>query len=842
MTVVATLLALIAAEGQVPSPAPSQLPPAGSPAVVRSIELRFPKQGNQSVIEPQTYLYYIQTRPSRPSEGVWVPYDEPAVLADFDRLWATNFLDDLSIEVENETYENGVVGKRIIYNLEERQRVRLVDYEGSDKIDRSKIDEKLKEVGVELRLDSFLDQGAVRRTEGVIRELMAEKGFQFAVVKHTVESLDSGTKLVKVVFDIDEGPKVKIREIEFVGNEAIDDGELRGQMKETKQHWFLSFVTGRGTYQSTKFEEDADKVIEHYRSKGYIAARVGQPEIKTLEDAEGGETRWVQLRIPVTEGSRYRVGNFSFDGNTVLQGEGLRPLFKLKTGDWYSEKRIRDGLDKAREVYGAGGYFEFTAYPDLQPRDLVSAQEGSELPGKSESAAPAEGDGHPEGGASAASAPVVDVVMRLQEGTQYFVNRIAFQGNRTTRDNVIRRELAVVEGGVFNTEALKTSIRRLNQLGYFKPLEQEGISVQKTPSTNDKVDITLKVEEQNRNQLTFGAGMSGIDGLFVNASYATSNFLGQGETLEVAIQTGTRTNNYQFGITEPYLFDRPISGGIALFSRKTDYLMSTDEVGYSEVRTGISVTGGYPIGRFTRFFSGYAYEVIDTAVDDAWLNSSGSGNAGDLVFNPFLDEGRHIESRITPSLVHNTVDNPITPRRGMRATGSFEVAGGLLGGTTDYIRPNAELILYIPHTRRTAIGLRGEIGWVKPFAGTTELPYYRRFFLGGENQIRGVNIRTVGPLDSQHRALGGNKFVLFNAEYYFDIFGPVRLLAFHDAGQAYSEGDPINLKLLRTSSGGELRVMMPVMNIPFRLIYAWNIYRDSFQPERTFKFAVGTTF
>jgi outer membrane protein insertion porin family len=178
----------------------------------------------------------------------------------------------------------------------------------------------------------------------------------------------------------------------------------------------------------------------------------------------------------------------------------------------------------------------------------------------------------------------------------------------------------------------------------------------------------------------------------------------------------------------------------------------------------------------------------------------------------------------------------------MRITGTFEVAGGFLGGTTDYIRPDAEVILYIPHTRRTALGLRAQGGLVRPYGATDELPYYRRFFLGGETQIRGVDIRTVGPLDSQRRALGGDKFVLFNAEYYLDVFGPVRALLFHDAGQAFAENQPIDLRQLRTSTGVELRVIVPMLNVPFRLIYAWNIYRDAFQPARALKFAVGTTF
>jgi outer membrane protein insertion porin family len=192
--------------------------------------------------------------------------------------------------------------------------------------------------------------------------------------------------------------------------------------------------------------------------------------------------------------------------------------------------------------------------------------------------------------------------------------------------------------------------------------------------------------------------------------------------------------------------------------------------------------------------------------------------------------------------VHNTVDNPFTPRSGRRISLNLPVAGGFLGGTTSYIRPDVEIVHYVPHTKRTALGVRLNGGFVRPYGGTRALPYYLRYFLGGEYQIRGVDIRTVGPTDSQNRAIGGDKFVLFNAEYYFDLFGPVRALLFHDAGQAFAESERIDLRRLRTSSGVELRVIVPMLNVPFRLIYAWNIYRDVFQPARTFKFAVGTTF
>jgi outer membrane protein insertion porin family len=804
-----------------PVPPPAKLPPAGSGPVVYFLGLCFSTQGNVSVVEPETYLHHVQLRPSRPSQDEWVMFDECAermILADFRRLWDTKFLEDLRVEAIDYRFANGVIGKVVTYHLEERRRVKIVNYEGSSQLDRASLEEQLRERGITLRLDSFLDEATIRRVTTVVRELMAEKGFINSEVTHTVTEVVGGPKLVNVTFTVSEGPKIAIRDVEFIGNRAFDDATLARVMKENKAQDLLSFVTGGGTYKENKFAEDAQDVADYYRDHGYIAARVGQPVLRTLDDSRDGKTRWVQMRIPVIEGQSYRVGRLTFEGNRIVTSAALRNLFKLSEGERFAQAAIRQGVERARELYGSAGYMEFTAFPDLIPR-----------PG-----APDEGN-----------VPTVDVVMRVTEGPQYFVNRITFAGNHTTRDDVIRREMRLVEGGIFNTEALKYSVRRLNQLGYFKPLEGSStdLQVEKAADRTDAVDVTLKFEEQNRNQITFGAGVSQYDGIFGNLSYTTSNFMGRGESLTLTGQKGARSSIYQVAFTEPYLFNRPLTAGLDLYSRKIDFLTGANEVAYSEVRSGINITGGHPLFRFSRVFLTYGYELIDTAVSDDIIDAlDDESSVGVPLFNPFLDEGRHVESRVSPSFVHNTVDNPFTPRSGLKVTLSAPIAGGFLGGTTNYVRPEVEGILYIPLTTRTALGLRANGGWVRPYGGTRVLPYYLRYFLGGEYQIRGVDIRTVGPTDENNRATGGDRFVLFNAEYYFDIVGPVRALLFHDAGQAYAEHQRIDLTQLRTSSGVELRVIVPMLNVPFRLIYAWNRYRDSFQPARAFKFAVGTTF
>src|SRR5438094_1927308 len=278
---------------------PRSQPPAGSGPVVLFIAPCFEAQGNQSVIEAQTYVYYIQLKASRPSEGVWVPWDdksEKIVLDDFKRLWGTNFLDNLFINVEDYKFPNGTIGKIVTYNMEERQRVKIVDYVGSKKIETSKIDEKLKEANAQIRLDTFIDPSLVRKVAGIVRDMLREKGFQFADVKPEIAEMPGGPKLVHLTFHLDEGPKVKIRRIDFVGNKAFSDGKLKKQMKENRERpemqdafhlpmWFMSILGDKGTYQEPKFDDDAEKIVEFYRDHGYIKANVGVPELKVLHDS-----------------------------------------------------------------------------------------------------------------------------------------------------------------------------------------------------------------------------------------------------------------------------------------------------------------------------------------------------------------------------------------------------------------------------------------------------------------------------------------------------------------------------------------------------------------------------
>jgi outer membrane protein insertion porin family len=905
-----------------PIPQPAALPPASTGPVVYLIVPCFAKQGGSPVVEPETYLYYIQLRPSLPSQNMWVPWDEAheqMAKDDFKRLWGTNFLDNLSVETSDYVFSNGVVGKIVLYDMEERERVKIVDYQGSKNIDRTKIAEQLKEKGIELRLDSFLDENILHRVDAVLAGMMAEKGFTNAEIGHKVTPVAGGPKLVNVTFNISEGPKLRIRDIEFIGNQAFSDRALARKMKENKAKNGLIFMTlfRSATYKEDRYEEDAEKVSAFYREQGYVRARVGNPEVRTVSDEKDGKTRWIQLRIPVTEGPRYRVGDFKFEGNTVVKNENLRPMFKMKEGDWYSEKQVRDGLKKAQEAYGAGGYMEFTGYPDLNPKNDGLAPIATD--GNTPPTAPAPNGSATSNGAKVSNGsgplrPTVDVTMRLSEGKQFFVNRISFIGNSTTRDNVIRREMRLVEGSVFSTESLKYSIRRLNQLGYFKQLEgnDKDLKVDKLPSADNKVNLTLRVEEQNRNQVTFGAGVSQYEGFFGQLSFQTANFLGRGESLTASAQAGSRSQNYQLAFTEPFLFDRNLTGGIDIFKRSLQFIGY-----YTQKSTGGNITFGFPVADFARMFVNYSYESVGVSdLNEALLDPScivssrgcSTVNVSNLSTisptaleqlrrNPFLfdsfligTQGNRTISKISPSYVFNTIDNPIFPSNGKRLTLATDLGG--LGGNTSYWKPTLEGIWYHPHTSRSSFGGRVQFQYIAPYKGTTELPVFERLFLGGEYSVRGFDIRSIGPtVPNSQIVLGGNKSLLFNGEYIITVAGPVRLVLFYDAGQVRDFGEQFSWKenltrvvvppppllidpfavgfggiedpnapgvhtevigrtsAFKTSTGAEIRFFMPVLNVPFRLIFASNpsrggVLNNNLLPAKafTFKFAVGSTF
>jgi outer membrane protein insertion porin family len=790
------------------------LPRASTGAEAETIVEAVEVQQNQ-YLQKDTLLYYVSTKPGE-------RYDENRLRADFRRLWDTGFLEDLLLDIRD-----GQRGKIVIFVVRERKRVAVVDYRGSKALTKTAIEDKLKEKEVSLKTDTFFDLGKARQVEAVILSMLQDAGRPFGSVKHELRPL--GSQGVQVSFVITDGQKIRVKRVDFLGNRAFSDGRLRLSLKKIKQRGFLnlSWLTGHSTFTEERWQEEQERLQSFYLNRGYVNASIGQPVVSYFDRKVGlfrkNPTRFIKVEVPVHEGDQYRVGELKVEGLTVFKEEGVKHLFrKLKPGELYKERVIKKGYDKLRDWYGAQGYFNWTPLTKRTTDDEKK---------------------------------IVNVVLSMQEDRRYFFGRVAFTGNDMTRDKVVRRELYFNEGEVFNTESLKASIKRINQLGYFKTME-------KFPDLNassrgeDRVDVTFKLEEQNRNQIQVGGGVSGYEGTFVNSSFSTSNFLGKGETFQVSFQSGKRIKNYQVAVTEPFMFDRPITAGIDLYRRRYEAIGYQNLKAYVDDRIGGSVTGGLPLGRFLRFFTSYTYEKvkIEQLAEEVDLLTPYYDSTISYAYQ-YDDYGTRYESRLGPSLVYNTVDSPYTPRSGTRVTATCSLSGGPLGGSLHYVRPSLELVRYFPHTKHTALGMRAEGAFVRPFGdtrrmdpetGTDSLPFYHRFALGGEMQVRGYPYMSIAPANRDGTALErGDLYLLFNAEYYLDI-GPARLLAFFDAGQAYMWDQRIDLKLMKISYGTEVRFVMPVLNVPFRLIYAINPNRgklyESGVKRNEYKFAVGSTF
>ena len=492
----------------------------------------------------------------------------------------------------------------------------------------------------------------------------------------------------------------------------------------------------------------------------------------------------------------------------------------MEPGDVYNDSKFKKAYEKLRDVYGSLGYFQWTGGTQRKP--------------------------DPE-------KKVVDVTVKMEEDKQYFLGRINFTGNDSTRDKVIRREIYMNEGDVFNTEALKMSIKRINQLGYFKPMEGAP-DIRPSETADNKVDVTFKVEEQNRNQFTFGGGVSGLEGTFINASFSTTNFLGAGETFQIYAQSGKRTKNYSLSVSEPYFLDRPITAGVDLFKRKITYYSYANVAGYTQESTGASLVTGFLVGKWSRAFLNYTYEVIKISeADPADLTDPFYAGAGGINYGPqydpllFGDFGKRTESRITPNLVYNTVDNPFTPRAGMRHTATFMFAGGPLGGTVNYYRPNLEAIVYLPVRRKMSLGMRARGGLhpaLRRHPGAAALPA----LLPRAARRRSAATRSGRSAPSTRRAAPSAATSSPSSTPSTTSTCSARCARCSSSTPARrtSRAQRFSFDDFRISTGAEVRFIMPVLNVPFRLIYAFNPNRTHYEklyvPYSTFKFAVGTTF
>lgn len=752
-----------------------------SQEIVEKIEI----EGNDRVTD-ETILYYLSSR-----EGDY--FNEELLRRDFRVLWSTGFFSNIVIKEDN-----GTKGKIIKITIKENPVIKNIVYKTGKKLKEGDIVNKLKEKDAYLLPYSYYSSYKVKKIEKTIKDLLIEKGLTSGEVR--TEENKIGKNELEIVFHINEGPKIKVGEIVFEGSPKLRSSILRGSFKENKEHGIISWITGKDSFKRNKLSEDLANLKKRYQENGYMEAVIGEPRI---EDIQKRSIFWKKqsmkkIIIPVNAGYRYFVGDVKVEGNKIVSTKFLHSLINMKEKEVYSTKTREKAVEDIREVYGDVGYI----YTQIVPVENLDPKRKR-----------------------------VNVTFNIYEGEAAYLHRLEIRGNTFTKDKVIRREILIREGDRFSFSFFKNSILRMKQLGLVE-LQKEP-DVKPDPEDPTQIDVTLHVQELQRNNIQFTAGYSGYQGTFVALSYSTVNFLGAGESLELTLQHGKRIKNYMFGFTEPYIFDLPITLGFNIYNRYMIYPYLYDRKG-----KGADIIFGARLYGYWRTNITYGYEYVDIKLPE--------GEGDSLYFDPIYYSmfglGNYNISSITSSLYRSTIDSPLTPTTGTMYLASCKFAGSFLGGDISLIKPRFEFTFYHPLVKKHVVGFHAQYEFISQI-GDSEIPFWERFYLGGERSIRGYDIYTIGPRSQQGTNLGGEKSLVLNAEYIIPVGGPVYAILFYDLGNAYARDQKISLKDLYSSAGLEMRIFVPALRVPFRLIFSYNNHRIRADDSNfAVRFAIGTTF
>ncbi len=758
--------------------------------------------GNERVT-PETIKYYLTFR-----EGDY--YSADLIRRDFKVLWATGFFSDIRID-ENE----GQYGKIIVITVQENPIIRDIVYKTGKKVKEDDIIDRLKEKDAYLLPYSYYSEHKIQRIESTIKELLAEKGLPAGKVETQINR--QGQNELEIVFEINEGPRVRVGEIVFEGEPKLPDSSLMAAFAENKKHGVVAWITGKDAFKEADIAADLLLLKEKLQEYGYMEAHIGEPRFEDMEKRSIFLSKQPMKRIviPIEAGYRYTVGEVVVEGLKFFNAQFIRSKIKMQEGDIYSTKVRETAVEDIGEAYRDYGYL----FAQVRPVEKLDPKHKK-----------------------------VNVTFMIFEGEVAFLNRLEFKGNIFTKDKVIRREMVLREGDRFSLSMFRDSLLRLNQLGLVE-LEGEP-KIQPNEEDPTQIDVMVSVTEMQRNNIQFTAGYSGYQGTFISLSYSTVNFLGAGERLELSLSYGSRYKNYSFGFTEPYFLDLPISVGF----NSHDMFMAYPGL-YNQRSRGIDFSTGSRIFGYWRGNLVYSYNNMDLSPyegDDDYYpgyggypGTGGIGGIGGIGgnYNPYYSYGNYHISSITPGIFRSTIDSPLTPSRGSLISVSAKFAGGILGGDVDMIKPRFEFTKYFPTYKRQAFGFHVEYSFIHSLADFDEVPYWERFYLGGERSIRGYNIYTVGPRDENGANVGGVKSLVFNAEYTIPVGGPLYTILFFDMGNALLRPQQFNLNEMYASAGLELRIFVPALRVPFRLIFAYNnrtIYRGD--SNYAFRFAIGTTF
>ncbi len=835
-------------------------------------------------------------------------YDPAIVERDFNSLWNTGYFESVRIE----RVDTPACVQLYVY-VKEKPTIRTIDYTGLNAVSLSDVQERLKKAKVGLTVESQYDPTRIKRAESVLKDLLGEHGHQFATIKTEVKTIPPAA--VAVTFRIKEGPTVKVGKILFDGNQNLSDRTLRNAMKNLKpigipDSIILENIFPR-TFDASKLDEDAERVRQAYRDRGYFKAITEEPKTK-IRDTTGFNPftfktttgKRIDLLMPVEEGERYRLGGITFKGNKAVQNvRVLRAQFANKDGEIFNATVFSKGLQQLQKQYGALGYINFVGSPS--PR----FDEAKKL---------------------------IYLDIDIDEGKQFYVSRIEFTGNTITRDKVIRRELLVEEGQVYNAQLVDLSLLRLNQLNYFETLKTDQDVESHQNTEEGTVDLLLKLKEKGKNSIGLNGGISGLSGTFIGLTYETNNFLGLGETLSVQANVGDLSRNLSFGFNEPYLRNKPISVGFQLFSSKYDYnpakaygatgtqsanltaAQTSVLSNYNQQTTGVTLSISEPLRHFlasrgvTRVGASFSLSRSSiTTFNDNTRNvfqtlAFRSGVAGQNQLSGI------VTSVVTPTFSYSSLDRGVGPHNGKEFTAQFQIAG--VGGNVKFYQPALAYRQFFPmkglkvnREGHNVLGYRIQLAHVAGFGGEVAPPQHR-IYGGGESDVRGFDVRTASPYvfipnrvlfnltnpdgslvprDPSNpslgnvqiplpiyriNAVGGDTQLTSNVEYRIPIVSQVTFAFFTDFGMTFSVQDqqlresvaglqsvnspsygcpnfvngacfggsavsfPTYFHVVsgsnyvpRMSNGAELQVILPIVNAPFRLYYAYNplrLYKD----------------
>jgi outer membrane protein insertion porin family len=845
---------------------------AGQNAVIEEIRVR----GNRR-ITLDDIMFYVQTKKGD-------PYDENRLRMDWMAINRTNVFEQIEMVVDD-----GLAGKIVTFIVREKRLIRGIKYEGNKSFSESDILEHFKTRKVGLTVDSQYEPGRIKAAERAIKELLEKNGKPLGSVR--VEREDVPPNAVNVKFVVTEGEKVRVGQITFSGNKIYADDKIQSSMKMVRERNMITIFKGRDKYARLMLEADLDQNAKKlYQDNGYVKVAFGEPTVEIKEGPRGmipmfrKTKRQFYIDVPVDAGAQYRVEELKVEINSTAEGEKSRALtddqaaafFGMRKGDVVNFTMIKDGMERLRKFYHERGFIAVEMLPNQRVDD---------------------------------DKKLFFLNFSVTPGDRYTVHNIDFAGNTKTRDVVLRREMLLVESEPYSGYLMDISVVKLNQLGFFDKIEEKDYDV--TPNDRTKeVDITVRVKEKSQQSIGVTGGVSGISGSFIGLNYSTNNFLGRGERLDLDITGGTRTSNFVLSFTEPYLLGTRWHTGISLFSTKYRYdtYYTFGIVGYNgepqqlftRSSTGVTLSGSYPLGNYWRFGTSYTFQSIgitDIAEGyESWALGQlvGSVPGGDV---SKANKGI-LRSEIIPSLTYNSTNAYYNPTRGQNLNLSFGFAGSVLGGDYNQLTLSADYRYFRPDRLiskgRNTWAVHLLSSYLTGFSGTP-VPFYDRFFIGGETTIRGFDIRSIYPLavsrtpkfdalgnpvinvnntgsqqvDFGPAAVGGDFYGIGNFEYRIPVAGPLSLSPFVDLGtvsvfkedqlKVYGPGTSIVLlpstnNVLRSSVGLELQFLLPVVQAPFRLIFAYNPNRlNQFvnygqglvlmrEPKSDIKFTIGRSF